>query len=205
MRFRIVMFVGLLVACTQIAISRTAYSCGHDGFYFGGGYMQPFYSSSERQISSSGVASDQIHFGPAVGAFLVGGYDFCGSRFGVQMPVEWSTFVLNRAERVHLFGSSVEAVTHLVAWENGLDINVVGGMGWNYLTEGEASNQTRSFGVNFGAGPGLAWYFSQAGDVTGALKVELPIRAIIFLGDHLSANQTTVLAVLLRIGVTVGF
>lgn len=187
-------------------IHSAASACGHDGFYVGGGFTQRFLFTGDRQIGAGAGSGNRVAFGPAPGGQLILGYDFCGSRWGVQFPFEYSTFRLNSAERVHLLGSSLEGVLHLAAWEDGFDFRLIGGFGWNYLTEGSLDNRSASIGLNAGIGPGFAWYFTSRGkERAGAIAVDAPFRAIIFFGDRLSASQTTVYSIPVRLTLTVGF
>jgi hypothetical protein len=195
----------LLISCLLVFFlpQRKAIPCGHDGIYFGGGYEQLFMYTPEHRLGGSSLG--RVKFGPGYGANAVVGYDFCGSRWGIQMPFEFSMLRLNGSEWVKQFGSSVEAVLHLVEWKNGLDFRLVGGAGWTYLTEGNINDHTASVDMTGSVGPGLAYYFTRTEKLSAAVVGELPLRVIYYFGDHLSKNGTTVFALPIRISVQVGF
>ncbi|MBI4126526.1 MAG: hypothetical protein HY465_03450 [Deltaproteobacteria bacterium] len=190
-------FIGLIVLVSP----PTAQACGHDAFYLGGGYIQQFLVTPEHRL---GVGSnDRVRFGIPFTFYGLWGYDFCGSRWGIQMPFEYSRFKLNRTEWVNMMGGSFEGVFHVAAWEDGFDFHLVGGLGLQYLTEGDIQDRTESVGMTASFGPGIAWYFGKGRHL--ALVSQFPVRAIVFIGDRLSANQTTVIDLPLRLGLTVGF
>lgn len=199
--FLLLFFVLLLVLGSLRAPS--ALACGHDGFYVGVGYTQLFMFTLEDRLSSGDLG--RIHFSPGFGAHALIGYDFCGSRWGIQMPFEFTRQRLNYAEWVNQFGSSLEGVFHLVEWGNGLDIHLVGGAGWAYLSEGSIQNRTASAGITVDLGPGLSYYFSRTEKISAALALEVPFRMINYFGNHLSANGTTIFAIPVRISIQVGF
>lgn len=192
-------FTAILVPMQPVEL----FACGHDGTYVGVGYEQMFMYTPEHRLG--GAAQPHIVFGPGFGANAVLGYDFCGSRWGMQIPFEFSRQRLDREEWVSQFNLSLEGVVHLAEWANGVDIRFVGGAGWSYLSEGIASNRTSAMGVIAHFGPGLGYYFSKTEKVTAALVAEVPVRMIHYFGDRLSANGTTVLAVPLRLSLQIGF
>lgn len=196
------LFSCLFIVLFQV-ISFSAIACGHDGFYMGFGYTQLFMYTTENRMS--GGNADRITFGPGYGANALFGYDFCGSRWGVQMPFEFDRLKINKSEYVNQLGSSVEGVLHLVQWENGLDIHLVGGAGWMHITEGLNNNNSAATGITGSFGPGLSYYFSKQENVTLALAAEVPVRVIHYFGSHLSTNGTTILAVPIRLSFEVGF
>jgi hypothetical protein len=181
-------------------------ACGHDGFFIGGGYQQMFMYTPEDQLRGAGqLTSSQITFGPGFGAHLLFGYDFEGSRWGIQMPFGYSNFKLNRSERVNYFDTAVEGILHLASWENGIDVNLVGGIGVSILPEGPNDNNTGALGMNFGIGPGFNWFFHRSESISSSVYVQVPIRVVLFFGDNLSKNHTTALQVPIRVGVSLGF
>ena len=184
-----------------VATSSKASACAHNGFYFGGGYTQQFLFTPEHRLTLGG--GSRVNFGIPISAYALWGYDFCGTRWGIQMPVEYSTFRLNRSERVGMMGASVEGVYHLVEWADGFDFHLVGGIGGQYLTEGAINDRTESVGMTVAAGPGISWFFGKNHHFS--LTSQFPLRAIIFFGNRLSANHTTVIDLPLRLGFTVGF
>ena len=185
---------------------RSVFACGHDGFFFGGGYQQLFMWTPEDQLRAPGtISSAQIVFGPGYGAHLLVGYDFKGSRWGIQMPLGYSNLKLNRTERVNYFDGAVEGIFHIAAWDNGIDLNLIGGIGVSALMEGPVDNNTGAIGMNFGIGPGFNWFFHRGEKVRSSVYVQVPIRAVIFFGDNLSKNHTTALQFPIRVGVSVGF
>lgn len=204
MRARSLVFLcSTLVFFTIHLISVTARSCGHDGFYTGIGYEQMFMFTSERRLGTGN--QNRVYFGPGFGANAIVGYDFCCSRWGIQLPFEFSRQKFNYLEWVDQFNISLEGVVHLKEWSNGVDIRLVGGAGWSYLTEGKFDNMTSSSGIIAHFGPGLAYYFSRTEKISAALVAELPIRVIHYFGDRLSGNGTTLAAIPLRISMQIGF
>ena len=180
-----------------------ALACGHEGVYFGGGYTQLFmYSPGDLQTGNLG---QKVHMSPGYGANAVVGYDFCGTRFGIQMPFEFTMQRLNRQEWVPQIGSTLEGVLHLAEWSNGIDIHLVGGVGWSYLFEGEIQNHSRGAAITGDFGPGLSYYFFRNNKVSTALTAEAPFRIQYYFGDHLSPNGTTFVSFPIRLSIQVGF
>lgn len=196
------LLLGLVFVLTPFTVP-TAWACGHDGFYVGAGYEQLFLYTTESRLSGGSLG--RITFGPGFGGSALLGYDFCGSRWGIQMPFEFSRFRLNNEEWVNSLGSSLEGVLHLAQWQNGLDIHLVGGAGWSYLTEGSVPNRTANAGITASLGPGVSYFIPDTKKVSIAIVAELPFRMIYYFGDRLSANGTTVLGIPLRLSVEVGF
>jgi len=120
------------------------------------------------------------------------------------MPFEYARLKLNRSEWVNQFGSSVEGVLHLLQWKNGLDLRLVGGMGWVYLTEGSISDRTASFGLTQARVPVLRGILQA--QTKSALRWwgKCPFATHI-ISATISANGTSVLALPIRISVQVGF
>lgn len=194
----------LLLGLTAFLASQLptgTHACGHDGFYMGMGYTQLFMVTSERRLGSN----QRITFGPGMGANAVFGYDFCGSRWGIQAPFEFTRQRLNHLEWVNQFNLSLEGVVHLAEWANGIDLRLIGGAGWSYLTEGKIDDRTSGTGIIAHFGPGFAYYFSKTEKVTAAIVTEVPFRMIHYFGDRLSAGGTTIFAIPIRISLQVGF
>ena len=200
-RFVWLIFGVLIFVC--LTYSRTTDACGHDGFYVGVGYNQLFMFTPEHRLSAT--SSKRINFGPGYGANALIGYDFCGSRWGIQLPFEFSRLKLNNSEWVNQYTTSVEGVLHLVEWQNGLDIHLLGGAGWSYLSEGSIDDRTASIGITASFGPGLSYYFSRTDTLSASVTFEAPFRYIYYFGNHLSSNGTSVMAIPLRLSIQVGF
>ncbi len=201
---RVFRFIFLSAAIISIPfLPQTTAACGHDGFFLGAGYEQLFMVTPESQLGLGNTG--RVTFGPGYGADLVFGYDFCGSRWGIQLPIEYSRLKLNGSEWVNYIGSSLEAIFRVAEWRNGLDFHLVGGIGGSYLSEGKVSNNTASAGFNVGVGPGIAYFFSRTEKLTAAIAAELPIRFQYFIGNHLSANGTSAIAFPLRLSLQLGF
>ncbi len=201
---RIILGCSLLVVAVSLMAPRFSHARGHDGFYFGLGPMTIPMVTTEHRLTAPGGQSERISFLPGPGAFLLIGYDIPNSSWGIQMPVEWQYFRLNRQEWVNSIGSNLEAVWRLAQWENGFEFHLVGGLGWTHFFEGSIQNRSRATGMNFGVGPGFSWFFAR-GDTRASLTFEVPFRIIHFFGDNLSRGGTTVMAFPVRLGVTIGF
>lgn len=195
----------LLTAAALVLISPPAESCGHDGWYVGVGYTQRHLYSPDRQLTIGGLPSDRVKFGPGYGGHFLVGYDFCGTRFGLQVPLEYSNHRLNRVERVHFLSAMAEPILHIAAWQNGLDFHLIGGLGYGYLTEGSRTDRSASHAFQAGIGPGLTWYFSREEESTAAFTIASPLRAILFQWNHLSSNATVAFDVPIRANFTIGF
>lgn len=180
-----------------------ARACGHEGLYAGIGYMQLLMYTPEYQLNPN--ISSRVNFGPGFGAAGLLGYDFEGSRWGIQMPFEFSRLKLNMDEWVNYFGSTLEAVFHIKEWSSGFDFHLVGGVGWAYLSEGEDYDNSRNAGITASLGPGFSYYFTRTEKVSGAVSLEIPFRYVYFFGNHLSANGTSVAAFPIRLTMQIGF
>lgn len=199
------LIVVLSFSLTLIFLPAQTKACGHDGFFLGGGYQQMFMYTSEDQLAAAGgFRSQQITFGPGFGLHLLAGYDFEGSRWGIQAPLGYSYIKLNKAEWVHYFDIDAEGIFHLAYWDNGIDIYLVGGGGGSFLTEGSINNNSAAAGINVGIGPGLSYFFAR-GKTKGSLYIQVPVRMVHFFGNNLSAGGTTLLQVPIRLGLSVGF
>lgn len=177
-------------------------ACGHNSFYLGAGYTQLFMYTPQNQ---RGNTNENVTFGPGFGVNALVGYDFCNSRWGIQMPFEFTRQRLNRFEWVSQVGSSVEGVLHLAEWQSGLDIHLVGGAGWTYISEGKVRDNTAAKGITASLGPGLSYYFSRTDKVSAAVVFEVPFKLIHYFGTHLSSGGTTLIAFPMRVSMQVGF
>ncbi len=193
-----------VVISAALCLPRISHARGHDGFYMGLGALTIPMVSTEHRLTVPGGQSSNLTFRPGIGGWVLVGYDFPGTMWGIQMPFEYHYFKLNGQEWVNSFGSNVEAVIRLAQGTSGFEFHLLAGLGWTYLTEGKISNRTSNMGVNVEFGPGVSWFFAR-GDTRASLTFEVPLRMIYFFGDRLSANGTTVFAFPLRLGFTIGF
>ncbi|MBI4211467.1 MAG: hypothetical protein HY540_02410 [Deltaproteobacteria bacterium] len=194
----------LILIAILMATPSASHACGHDGLYIGAGYSQSLMFSADKR-RAFGFTNDRVLFGPGFGGHVVVGYDFCGSRWGLQVPFEFTTMRLNRSERVMFMSGAIEPVLHIASWENGMDFHLIGGVGPSYLNEGTIRDLTSSVGINFGMGPGLSWFLSRQNDFSVAASLDVPFRVIYFFGNRLSNNGTLVFNVPLRLSFTFGF
>jgi hypothetical protein len=202
-------FRGFLISISAMLLALlplSAHARGHDGFFIGGGYEQLVMYTPEYRLSGAAQppTNERVSFGPGFGAHLLVGYDFKNSRWGVQMPFDYSYFKLNHEEWVHFFQIGAEGILHLASWDNGIDVSLVGGAGASLLPEGPLKNNTGAKGMYVGAGPAFNYFFAR-GATKGSLYVQIPIRAVIFFGDNLSKSHTTALSIPIRLGISVGF
>lgn len=195
----------LLLFPIFILFETPSFACGHEGAYAGIGYEQLFMYTPEDQLSPRSGTSQRVTFGPGYGGTALVGYDFKGSRWGMQFPFEYSILKLNGDEWVNYFGVSGEAVFHIKEWSNGLDFHLVGGVGWAYLTEGKYYDQTKSNGITASLGPGLSYYFTRTEKISGSVTLEVPFRFTNFFKDRLSKGGTSVAAFPIRLMMQIGF
>lgn len=200
--FRVVL--PLLFLFLVVFSPRPAFARGHDGFYMGAGVLTMPMVTTEHRLTAPGGSSRRISFQPGIGGWLLVGYDFPNTMWGIQMPFEYQYFELNDQEWVHQMGSTLEGVMRLAQAANGFEFHLLFGMGWNYLTEGSIGNRSRCGGITGEFGPGISWFFAR-GDTRASLTIETPLRMIHYFGTHLSADGTTVFAFPIRLGLTVGF
>lgn len=180
-----------------------SYACGHEGFYLGVGYEQLLMYTPEKQLNA--VTSERINFGPGFGATFLVGYDIKGTRWGVQLPFEYSRLKLNHDEWVNYFGAGLEGVFHIKEWKSGIDFHLVGGVGWAYLSEGDVYNNSKNNGITASIGPGFSYFFTRTEKVSGAVSLDVPFRFVNFFGDHLSRGGTSVGALPIRLTLQIGF
>lgn len=188
-----------------ILFPQASFACGHDGFFFGGGYAQSHLFTHETRFFANSNVNRRITFGPGFGGHAVLGYDVCKTRWGFQVPVEFVSLRINGNERTQLLTVNSEVIYHIASWENGIDVHLVAGGGINYLREGETFDRSASYGANINVGPGVSWYFARAKTLSGALTLQIPIRSILFFGDRLTRNNTLVFVIPVRFGMTFGF
>ena len=203
MRIRTALAVLIAAAATLLLAPTPARACGHDGFYMGLGYEQMFMFTPEHRLG--GGNQPRITFSPGMGGNAVVGYDFPGSRWGIQLPFEFARQKLNHSEWVNQYNVSLEGVFHIKEWDNGIDFHIVGGAGWTYLDEGKLSDNSSGPGMIVSAGPGMSYYFSRTEKVSGALAVEMPLRYLYYFGSHLSYGGTSIFGIPIRISLQVGF
>ncbi len=195
-------FFGLLHFISFFPSSSIA--CGHEGVYLGAGYSQLFMFTNAIQNNRFGSGA-KVKFGPGYGGHFVAGYDFPGSRWGIQIPFEINRLKLNQSEWVNFIDLAVEGVFHIIEWKNGIDFHLVGGAGWSYLTDGSVDNNSQTSGISASFGPGFSYYFARTEKVSASLTLDAPFRFIRFFGDNLSRGGASVFAFPIRIGMQVGF
>ncbi len=194
--------LGLIALLATLAFSFDALACGHEGPFVGLGYNQLFMFTNANRLNS---ANQKVNFGPGFGANLVLGYDIKDTRWGVQIPFEFSWLKLNRQEWVNSIQSGAEAIFHIKQWNSGIDIHLIGGAGFAYLTEGKVSDRSKSWGATASIGPGLSYFFAMSEHVSGAVALEVPLRYIRYFGNHLSSGGANAFAVPIRVSMQVGF
>lgn len=194
----------ILMVLVFTTIPKTARGAGHQGFYGGVGALSIPMITWEDRLTRPGGSSERVYFLPGFGGWILFGYQFPDTRWGIQVPVEWQYFKMNHQEWVNQLGGTVEGVVRLVEWDNGFDFHLVGGFGMTHLFEGQIDNNSACTGIHAEIGPGFSWFFAR-GDVKASLTMEVPIRYIFFFGDHLSRGGTSVFAFPVRLGVTIGF
>lgn len=199
-------FLFLFVVLVSTFTCEDVRACGHDGFYLAAGYEQLVMFSREDRLVRSGVNLNpqRVVFGPGFGAHVMFGYDYEGTRWGWQVPFEYSYIKLNKQEYLHYFSTALEPVLHLAVWPNGVVFSVIPTLGISVLPDGEIDDGTQGFGVNFGLGPKLSYFFAR-GDVRGSVYLQVPLRAVYVFEDNLSRDGTTLFAVPIRLGLSVGF
>ncbi|PIR25758.1 MAG: hypothetical protein COX62_02075 [Deltaproteobacteria bacterium CG_4_10_14_0_2_um_filter_43_8] len=200
-------FVLLIVLFSTFSFSVSAFAQvpKRDGWYFAGGYEQHVFYSRDHRKAAVGVPSSKITFGPGFGLHVMGGYHFPQSRFGIQVPIDYSNVELNRRERINTISVSAEGVMHLKEWENGAELHLLSGLGTIYFDEGEVDNKSRDVGALASFGAGISVYFNQQKKNATALNIEVPLQAIYFPRDRLSGSGTFVFSVPIRVGVLVRF
>lgn len=199
---KIIIILTFITSAIMLGSSRS-HACGHEGVFFGLGYEQLIMYTPEKQLNA--VTSERINFGPGFGATALVGYDIKGTRWGVQLPFEYSRLKLNHDEWVNYFGAELEGIFHIKEWKSGLDFHLVGGVGWGFLSEGDVYNNSKNNGITASLGPGLSYFFSRTEKVSGAVSLEIPFRFVNFFGNHLSRGGTSVGALPIRLTMQIGF
>jgi len=197
--------VVVLMVLVFVSVPKKVLGAGHDGFYGGVGVLSIPMVTWEDRLTRPGGRSERVYFQPGFGGWILFGYQFPDTRWGIQVPLEWQYFKLNHQEWVNQMCGTVEGVVRLVEWDNGIDFHLVGGLGATYLFEGKINDNSSGMGMHAEIGPGFSWFFARGGDVKASLTMEVPIRYIFFFGDHLSRGGTSVFAFPVRLGVTIGF
>lgn len=199
-RFALLLFFGLLLF---LRIPK-AHACGHEGWYGGIGYGQLFQFSPDKRLTAGGGSSaNNVSFKTRYGGYAKIGYDWCGTRYGIEFPFSYNRQRLNRQNMIHLFGMDVNAVIHLVETEGGADFYWIAGTGMNIVPRDVASNTRKAVGINLNFGPGFQYFISKKPRV--ALGVSVPLKYTLYFGSNLSARKTQVIGVPFLVGFTVGF
>lgn len=179
-------------------------ACGHDGWFVGAGYTQLLQYTPDKQLVAAGVTpTRKVDWNTRWGGYAKAGYDFCGSRWGVEVPISYNRQRLNRAELVHLFGFDANAIFHIVETEGGADFYWIAGTGMNIVTEGRVNNNSGAGGINLNFGPGFQ-YFLKKGKTKVAIGISVPLKYTLYFGHHLSRGHTSVIGVPIQVGLTVG-
>lgn len=194
----------LIMAAFLIWPQEKAEACGHEGWYFGGGYAQLFQVSPDKQFVASGTTGrSKVRFDTQFGGHMKVGYDWCGTRYGLEATVSYDRQRLNRLEKVQQFGGDLNSVIHLVETPGGLDFYLLAGLGITLLPEGPVENNSGAIGASVNAGPGIRYFIDKKKKV--GLHFEVPVKYTLFFRNNLSARKTSVIGLPLRIGFTVGF
>lgn len=204
MKTRLLLVVLAVTLMALVSVPDKAHARGHDGLYIGFGLLTMPQFTTEHRMTVVGGSSPRIKFWPGFGGWLLLGYDFPNSMWGLQMPIEYQYFKLNGQEWTSQIGSTLEGVVRISQWSNGLEFHLLGGLGWTHIFEGKIGNQTAATGMTAEIGPGFSWFFKRD-DTRASLTLELPLRYTYFFGNNLSRNGTSVFAIPVRLGVTVAF
>ena len=196
--------IPLFVYCLlSVVCCYSARACGHEGWYTGGGYSQLFQFSPDHQLTGGGIPSPKINWETRWGGYAKLGYDFCGSRWGVEVPFSWNRQRLNHFDNVSVIGIDANAIFHVIETEAGADFYLTGGSGMNIVTEGTINDNSGDAGVNFNFGPGFQYFVSKKPRV--AIGIAVPVKYTLYFGNHLSRNHTSVFGVPVQVGFTIGF
>lgn len=194
-----VILIGLSV------IPLKSHACGHEGWYFGGGYSQLFQASPDKQlIAGGGRSTNNVRFQPRYGGYVKLGHDWCASRMGIEIPFSYNRQRLNRQELVDVLGTDVNAVIHLAETTGGADFYWIAGTGFNITTDGTVNNGTGAAGINLNTGPGFQYFFAR-GKHKAALGISVPFKYTLYFRNNLSARKTQVIGIPVMFGLTVGF
>lgn len=186
-------------------IVSSAYPCGHEGAYFGLSYNQLFLFSFDKPLTAgSGKGLRKIEWGSRFGGLAKFGYDFCKTRFGIEVPLGWARQKLNREEDVDLISGDANLIFHILETEEGADFYWIGGLGASFVTEGTVKDRSRALGMNFNFGPGFQYFFAR-GMHRAAVHFAVPAKFILFFGNNLSKDTTSVIGIPLQVGFTMSF
>lgn len=181
------------------------YACGHEGWYAGLGYTQLIQFSPDRQLTAAGGTTPKVDWDTRWGVLGRIGYDFCGSRWGVEVPISLDRQRLNRREVINQFGLDANALFHIVETEAGSDFYWIVGTGMNIAMEGPTNNNTGAAGINLNFGPGYQ-YFLKQGKPKITIGLAVPLKYTLYFGNNLSGNKkTSVIGLPFRVGFSVGF
>ena len=201
---RQILLLLLLAGSFCFLFSSPTQACGHEGWYFGTGYSQLLQYSPNNQLTATDVPSPgRIDFKTRWGGYAKVGYDFCASRWGIELPVSLNRQRLNRSEMVNVIGVDLNALFHIIETQNGIDFYWIGGTGMNIITDGPINNNTGAGGINFNFGPGFQYFFDQKRNIS--LNFSVPVKYTLYFGSHLSQGHTSVIGIPILAGFTVGF
>jgi len=201
-----ILYNALFAVCLfSLLYSRALFACGHEGWYAGAGYSQLLQYSPDNQLLGGGlVPSGRVDWRTRWGATVKGGYDFCGTRWGIEIPFSYDRQKLNRSEMVHVIGIDANAIFHIVETKKGADFYWIAGTGVNLVTEGRLNNNSGDAGINFNFGPGFQYFLKQDKPKV-ALGISVPFKYTLYFGNHLSRNGTSVFGFPIHVGFTIGF
>ena len=203
---KFIFLAGVLLFGTLLGVAE-ANACGHEGGYFGLAYTQLVQFSPEKRYVSPGIppaSVDKISLGSRYGGQIKIGYDFCGTRFGIEMPIGINYQMLNEVDRVLFLSLDTNAIIHIVETEEGADFYWIVGVGANIATEGTIKDNSKAGGMNVNFGPGFQYFFAR-GKRRAAIGISIPVKYTLYIGNNLSRNNTSVIGVPVQVGFTVGF
>ena len=201
---RIALLSLLLVLC--VFGERKLYACGHEGPYVGLAYTQLIQHTRDNRYigSTSTTTAQKISWGSRYGTQVKFGYDFCGTRFGVEMPIGVNYQLLNNADDVLVLNLDTNLIIHIIETEGGLDFYWIAGVGATVVTEGDIDDNSKAGGISGNFGPGVQYFFNQ-GKHRSAIGLSIPVKYTMYVGDNLSKDRTSVIGVPVNIGFTIGF
>lgn len=165
-------------------------------FIVSGGYNHHLMFTTDN--SSSGGDDGNIDFGGGYGFYLAPGYQGDG-RWGFQMPMRFSYHTLDGESNVYFIGGDITPMVRLFRDPKaGWDPYFAFGMGLDLLTEGSRKNNSGSFGLDVCLAAGVEYHFHD----NWAARLEVPFRAILFVGDNLSEDTTAVTSIPISLGIT---
>lgn len=186
-------------------VYRLAYACGHEGWYAGAGYTQLLQFTPDNQLTAAGGTPPKVDWDTRWGAHTRVGYDFCASRWGVEIPLSFDRQRLNRREVINQIGIDANAIFHILETAGGSDFYWMAGGGMNIAMEGPVNNNTGAGGINFNFGPGFNYFIKQS-KTKVAVGVSLPFKYTLYFRNNLSGSKkTTVFGFPFRVGFSIGF